>query len=424
MVQPQHNQSFGDPNLDWGLQNNCMSLSIPMHKYTDACMQIWQDAPGNGERMIGLTPDSALTSNIDPLLEAPTFQPPHPTSEIAERPPAEESDDNASSNFSRDEIFSEADEADENEHPTDKQPRKRRNCSQGNMSFAADQSSFRLNVLDLSRLSTQLSQLLGSSRGFLSEVTEVSPNSGVDCSAEQARTAIRAVFTSVNAWLTQGSVDLDPALLTQANSGPSSPSDLLPHIFSASNQVMKILHQLREDVMTPKTSSAQSTASSSGRQNSISSCYTQPAFSNANSSIESLDPSSGDGSSRSYGVIHQLVVVCLTLLLNMHIVILIALQRGADALCEREDNNGTRSDQLSDKVSQPIDCEGQMHLQLVSLVQMCSYFIQREDQGLDMLVLNGLSSYVTESLQTDVCKLRVELKQRLEQLRARLGIVI
>ncbi|KXX75967.1 putative transcriptional regulator LovE [Madurella mycetomatis] len=233
--------------------------------------------------------------------------------------------------------------------------------------FTADKNGVDLSIAHLSRLSTRLSQLLGSSRRFLAEALDPSDKSSTKDPVLQVQLGIEAVFKSINTWLVHGSTNCDSAAFS-LEPAPADGFDLLHHVFSASNHLLEILRHIRVSVV----------ANASGPST--------PAFPSppgSNLSVETTtttSTSSADGGHPSTSVVHHLVLVCVTLLLNMYLAILIALQRSADtinsSLRERAVTFGGPNDHM--------DAPSRVHLQLVSVVQLCSYFIKRQNQILVM----------------------------------------
>lgn len=254
--------------------------------------------------------------------------------------------------------------------------------------FTADKEGSDLSIAQLSRLSTRLSQLLGSSRRFLAEALDPPDQSRRHDPVLQVQRGIEAVFKSINAWLVHGS----PSCGTSATSTagplsldplPTDGFDLLHHVFSASNHLLEILRHIRVSVVAT-TPGAETPAFPSPPASSLG-VETVPSTAGTATPTTSSGGLS-DGSHPSCSVVHHLVLVCVTLLLNMYLAILIALQRSADAVNlslrerERQRAAGTASLALGDD---HMDTASRVHLQLVSVVQLCSYFIRRQNHILD-----------------------------------------
>lgn len=285
------------------------------------------------------------------------------------------------------------------------------------ISSAVDDNGFELIIVRLSRLSTRLSQLLGSSRSFLAECMDPSsarsfengddPAAAATAAPGQLQLGIEAVFKSVNNWLVQGSSSSGHHFPADSGGALQSPFDLLQHMFSAYNHLLEILRDVRAG--TARISAAPSpTTATSGSSSSSSSA-----------SCPTVDDKGG--SHHASSIVRQLIMVCVTLLLNMYVAILIALQRSADELSSRQGKRQQEEKQQQQQQQQqqqshihsalaavadaqhhqglvvevPQGGGGQqammhdaerVHLQLVTVVQLCAYFIRRQNQTLDMLV--------------------------------------
>jgi hypothetical protein len=288
----------------------------------------------------------------------------------------------------------------------------------GRVVFTADKNGFELSIAHLSRLSTRLSQLLGSSRCFLAEALDPSRQSKNHDPALRVQLGIKAVLKSINSWLVHGSTNTDTT--SSLNLGPANSFDLLHHVFSASNHLLEILRHVRASVVTC-TPSPSTTA-----------CPSPPASSLSSGSHVETTTTRGpsDGSHQSHSVVHHLVLVCVTLLLNMYIAILIALQRSADVL-----NSSLR--RRSRNLVEPndhMDAASRAHLQLVSVVQLCVYFIKRQNQTLDTIMSSSQGPLHAplsrehdprQSVSSDALSdLKTEVEQRLRRLQESLQIII
>ena len=287
----------------------------------------------------------------------------------------------------------------------------------GHYALAADKIGFEVSIAHLSRLSTRLSQLLGSSRRFLADAVEPSCQPKNQDPALQVQLGVETVFKSINAWLLHGSADADTT--SRLNLGQTNAFHLLHHVFSASNHLLEILSHIRASV-SGSTTNPSAAASSPP----------QPLGLGSGSHVETSSASSSvDGGHPSYSVVHHLVLVCMTLLLNMYITMLIALQRSADAL-----NTSLR--QRARNCAEPNDhmvAASRTHLQLVSVVQLCSYFIKRQNQSLDMMMLSSQALLHTplsgdydplQSVSSDALSdVKIEVDQRLRRLQESLYIV-
>lgn len=291
-----------------------------------------------------------------------------------------------------------------------------------------DDHSLELSMVHLSQLSTQLSQLLGCSRSFLSEALD--PSRGCDNldPALQVQLGIEAVFVSVNTWLVHGSPSSPYATLSSSNQPDmgvvTNSCNLLHNIFCASNHLEAIL---RHVAASAKVSSSTEQSASSDAVDS--NCPSGPKVGSHAVEMGSAPagrsrPPSSNPSHPSYSVVHHLALVCVTLLLNMYVAILIALQRSADALHSQQQQQQHQSSHTNNTGHHPslaeppehctVGATERVHLQLVSVVQLCSYFIRRQSRSLDVLKASGSSSQGQE--------LRGEVEERLRLLQERLYI--
>ncbi|RYP42272.1 hypothetical protein DL767_000436 [Monosporascus sp. MG133] len=281
----------------------------------------------------------------------------------------------------------------------------------GRVVSTRDKNGFEFNIVHLSRLSTRLSQLLGSSRSFLAEAPDPSwPSENAD-SALQVQLGIEASFKSINAWLVNGSVDNNTTSSSQADLDPANTFDPLHHIFSASNHLVEILRHERVGVVT--TSTTQNPSTTAGPCPPASKCGSDVETATSATAVAAATTrtgsrSPGDASHRSDSVVHHLVVVCVTLLLNMYVMILIALQRSADVLYSHPTRADTGHHRFTEPGNHTIDATERVHLQLVAVVQLCSYFIRRQNQTVDMLV--------SSSQCPELGQLKNEVEQRLTRL--------
>ena len=287
-----------------------------------------------------------------------------------------------------------------------------------------DNSGFELSIAHLSRLCMRLSQLL-LSRCFLTETLDPSRHSKDHDPACEDQPLIETVFKSINSWLLHGSANTNLSLGSEPLRGIRTTGDLLHHVFSASNHLLEILRYLHVSVSASTLSP--STA-----------CPFLSASSHSSSShAETMTRSLGDerrSSQHSYTVLHHLVLACVTLLLKIYVAILNALQRSADTLS---------SSLLARNLVEPsdhMDAASRGHIKLVSVVQLCSYFIKRQNQTLDMILssqgsLHAASSQKHSPQQSvspdapyrhaieELSELKTEVDQHLKRLQESLCIV-
>ncbi|CEJ81076.1 hypothetical protein VHEMI01226 [[Torrubiella] hemipterigena] len=264
------------------------------------------------------------------------------------------------------------------------------------------------NIANLSRLSMHLSQLLCFSRTFLAEALHPPRSAKNQDSMLQIQQGIKLVFKSVNSWLVHGSSSTEPT--PSLNLGSINSSELLQHLFSASNYLLEILRQVRAGI--DKAIHAASTMDLSKRPQSRSGSILQ-------SKPGGLSSTDDD---QRYSIVRHLVLVCATLLLNMYIAILVSLQHSADIL-----RSSIRKHQESlHEPAEHMDAASRAHMQLVSIVQLTSYHIKRQNQTLDATVSScrAWSEGETSREQFDtMSELKMEVEQHLRQLEQILYII-
>lgn len=243
-----------------------------------------------------------------------------------------------------------------------------------------NKSDVQLRVTHLSELSSSLSQLLGSSKFFFAEALDTSRQSRTHEPARQVQFGIEAVFKSVNTWLVQGSGNTNPC--SRLDLASTNAFDLPHKVFSASNHLLGILRG--------------------------SSRYAE--------TIAAKLP--GDPSLHCYSIFYHLVHVCATLLLHIYVAILVALKRCADALNSSPRTHAGDPAQPNDDM----DATSRGHLQLVSVTQLCSYFIKRQNQALDLISSSSQGSSLGDHLHRQSTSfetlnaLRTEVNQGLRRL--------
>ncbi|KAL6854934.1 hypothetical protein ACO1O0_006070 [Amphichorda felina] len=285
--------------------------------------------------------------------------------------------------------------------------------------LSTSKDGFEPSIAHLSQLSTHLSQLLGSSRGFLAEITSPSGPSKNHDPELRVQIGIRAAFKSLNAWLVHEPADASTT--SSLNLGSANSFDLLHYVFSASNHLLEMLHH-------PYGNTGARTRTSS---TSNSTCPSLTASSlSSGSHLERTPPRPGsDGAYQPNSVTHHLVLVCMTLLLNMYITILIALQRSADVL----NSSARRRRGNSLEPYDDMEAASRVHLQLVSLVQLCSCFIKRLNQAWDATMSGGQGilhpnlprghDHRQSSSSDCLVELGAEVEQRLRRLQESLCII-
>lgn len=366
-AQPGPNPAAGDGDADrdgdikMDLQNGAFVWPGPIDAFADFWGSWWPEDANHHilDSMPVMTPGS--TFNLDPAIEAEALvnlEFPAPFHGSSESASTETNNCAIKGHTLQDGVI------------PDKNLGERKDCASSSDAssrfvFTADKNGVDLSIAHLSRLSTRLSQLLGSSRRFLAEALDPSDKSITKDPVLKVQLGIEAVFKSINTWLVHGSTNSDSAVFS-LEPAPMDGFDLLHHVFSASNHLLEILRHIRVSVVANAPGPSTPT-------------FPSPPGSSLSIETATTTTSSADGGHPSTSVVHHLVLVCVTLLLNMYLAILIALQRSADtinsSLRERAVACGGPNDQM--------DAPSRVHLQLVSVVQLCSYFIRRQNQTLD-----------------------------------------
>jgi hypothetical protein len=279
-----------------------------------------------------------------------------------------------------------------------------------NTSCAQNQGHLNQSILHLSQLSARLSSLVSSSRDYSSTTNNESALcSHPESALQQLQSNIGAAFESINVWLARGPAHLQAAQADQSNACPSSQSQLISHIFSASFEMTQIIQRLRVIMrpdMTPPPSPWPGQATTS----------------TGNTLAETVPESS----QQPYCTVGYLVVVCITLLLSTYIGIVISLQQSADALKAHQwVSSQTESCNPTDSAVCTWNEIDRIKLQFVGVVQMCSSFMRRQIEASERLMPDRLCSSElsgANSCWDAVGKLKLELEQRLRELQKCLDI--
>jgi hypothetical protein len=186
----------------------------------------------------------------------------------------------------------------------------------------------------------------------------------------QVQAGIELVFKSINNWLVCETSNAD--ITSSLALGPTRTFDLLHYAFSASDRLLQILSRSSGNDGTSSPYSLLTALPSPAASSPIVGSYAE-----AETAKPSVERSQG-----ACLIIHHLVLACITLLLNIYESILISLQRCADTL--HHDSTGLGGNCL--EPSDTINTSSRTHLQLVSVVQMCSYFIGRQNQTLNTIL--------------------------------------
>ncbi|RYP42281.1 hypothetical protein DL767_000445 [Monosporascus sp. MG133] len=394
-----------DGDVDMNPHDGAFVLPASM-AFADSWASWWPDDT-TGDNMLGMIPNPAF--HLDPSLEGQSIRPlefrgafPSDTSGVSMK-----NSGCAGQSQTRKDGFGLENDLTENTSING-------NSSNGQVTFTTDNDGFKLNITHLSHLSTRLSQLLCSSRCFLADSLDPSRESTNQDTAQQVQLGIKGVFDSLNAWLLHGSPNTKASF--GFDLGPTNAFGLLHHVFSSSNHLVEILRHIRVARAPDPSTTA----------------YLSPPASN-HSSVSQVETAemkhSGDRDQDSFLVVHHLVLVCMTLLLNMYVAILVALQRSANALNSPPRARARNSVEPNDHM----DAASRVHLQLVSVVQMCSYFIKRQNRALDMILsssqggLHAPSSQehdARQSVSSDAMSdLKTEVEQRLRRLQESLSII-
>ncbi|KAI0469848.1 hypothetical protein GGR56DRAFT_661790 [Xylariaceae sp. FL0804] len=268
-------------------------------------------------------------------------------------------------------------------------------ASSGDICTTAGKPDFGLGITHLSRLSMRLSRLIQLKSSLVEKnhrLQGISP--GCD-----AQPAVEGMFKRLNAWLLDGSSATDSGPDAGWTAESATPGDLLHEVFASTNHLQHILAYLAQNGCA-----AQAARPSSGHGSSSSR--------SSEASLELVTPPP----------LQHLLVACVIQVLNIYTSILVALQRNAQTL----------TSPLAEAGLEPrdnLDSASRGHIQLVSVVQMCSYFISRLSDSIDALPLDKWMSS-TSSLSEATCsravqemrKLKTEVTQRVKQLQVNLRI--
>ncbi|KAI9034881.1 Zn(II)2Cys6 transcription factor domain-containing protein [Aspergillus affinis] len=277
----------------------------------------------------------------------------------------------------------------------------------GSCGISSYAETLRQNMTRLSQLSANSSQLLFFSKTFLLEVPEMLlPREDQDPPA-QVYQVIKAVFKSVHSWVARGQRKADPATKWAPASARSH--EFLHHVLSASDQLRDILRQLN------LTSGARTPAAYPGT------AFATSSISMDGEATAALSPQVPHETSQNHSIVCQLVISCASLLLNMYSVAFGALQRCLDMI-----NTSSQGHVTSDEHDERLEASSRAHFQLVSVIQLCSYIFNRQNQAVETLLRNHsrvsriLMLREQESRQSvsfdAITGLKTEVEQQLKQL--------
>ncbi|KAL8754950.1 MAG: hypothetical protein Q9199_003989 [Rusavskia elegans] len=292
-------------------------------------------------------------------------------------------------------------------------------------------------IARLSQLSTRLYPLHQSSCN-LADAAGSSGQSRDRSHARQNQLIDDAAFKSMAGWLVHVSANLDSSFRNDPRDSAvekTTAGDTLHDAFSASHHLLETLRCLQADSVLATSSSTmgdQKSASSStgGTRLDPWGNFTPPLSRSSSNDEDSSYCEKRKGSSSyarpscqySNTVIRHLVMACHTLLLNIYVAVLIALQHDADRWSSNDSDVHVDPAALAD-------------IRLVLAVQLCSYLIERQHQAVDAYLSppsapphEGSGSQQPSSpgsttahreVMTD---LRMEVQQRLGRLRLSLRI--
>ena len=296
-----------------------------------------------------------------------------------------------------------------------------------------------LGIARLSQLSTRLYPLHQSSCN-LADAAGSSNQSEDQSHTRQYQLIDNAAFKSVAGWLVHVSANLDSTARYNGKDSPdekTTASDTLHDAFSASHHLLETLRCLQADSVLARPPStladSKSTSNPTGGTRLDAWGTFTPPLSRATSRDEDSSYCEKRKGSSSYArpsdqysnnVVRHLVMACHTLLLNIYVAVLIALQHDADR------SNSGDSDAF-------VDSAALSDIRRVLAVQLCSYLIDRQNQAVDSYLSppslqhqdasgsqqssspEGLSTTAHRELMAD---LRMEIQQRLDRLRQSLHI--
>ncbi|KAK4199546.1 hypothetical protein QBC40DRAFT_227822 [Triangularia verruculosa] len=253
-----------------------------------------------------------------------------------------------------------------------------------------------LGIAQLSQLSTRLYPLHRSSCS-LAETAGLSGKQSPELGQHKPQPLVDDMaFNAVAKWLVHG-VSTNMDILFRADHRLHNPNinpalretpaaDTLHDTFAASHHLLEILRLLQSNVTGGFSSDTAGTTSARDPTDFWRSVTPQSDNTTTGSNESSIDketatsvPSASYGHSSSGGysstVVRHLVIACHTLLLNIYIAVLIALQHDVDLRNSCASLPGTESTCA--------DATALADMRLVLIVQLCSYLIKRQHQAVD-----------------------------------------
>ncbi|PGH21387.1 hypothetical protein AJ80_03304 [Polytolypa hystricis UAMH7299] len=320
--------------------------------------------------------------------------------------------------------------------------------SEGSSSSSSNNSSTSINsamekngpdvaIAQLSQLSTRL-YTLHSSTSTMAENSRSSCGLRDPNQVHLGSLIDDAAFKSVAAWLVHVSSNMNFLYRVDGqNPGldAATTGDTLHDAFSASHHLLQILRCLQLDMGsgTSSSGSISTPTSSGGGQLGFWTPQSMAGSSESTSLFEQVKGSSSYGrasSQHSNTVVRHLIIACHTLLLNIYVAVLIALQHDVDMRVSSFAGNGDADTYM--------DGAALADIRLVLVVQLCSYLVERQYQAVTVYLSSqspppSSSSSSSSSQQHDLPgstspnsevrgELEMEVQQRLAHLRQTLRI--
>jgi hypothetical protein len=224
------------------------------------------------------------------------------------------------------------------------------------------------------------------------------------------------MFSSISVWVldkhTKDPVVRPKAGATGEADDTQATGNDLPQVFASSDHLLCILRYLGDATPTTTPSPPPTlSAPGSSTYDSSSTCF-------------EIDT---DAASRT--IVYNLVLACASQLLNLYLMVLDAVERNMDAL-ETTPLDRAKAKGLHEPVPD-MDSDMRTHLQHVSVVQLCSYFVRRQIRTMDEVVLNPEIPHVNSGTSdgqgpsfaiVTMIDLQTEVEDSLKRLQGKLGI--
>ncbi|KAL6716652.1 hypothetical protein ACLMJK_006220 [Lecanora helva] len=311
-----------------------------------------------------------------------------------------------------------------------------------NMGTTSKETGFNVGIARLSQLSTRLCSLHRSSC-TLARSAGLAGHSVSNSRDNKSPLIDDTAFKSVTAWLMHVSGNMNPLIDADSRDRQDDlkrTGDTLHNAFSASHSLLETLHSLHAAAVDGSSSSAGlPTAASTTSREAQTDFWPSPNSQSARTlSITEENSTYPKNSNESSGithrsnqhtntVVHHLVIACHTILLNIYVSVLVALQHDADRW------NPCRSTSTID-AELNTDTVALADIRPALTVQLCSYLIERQNQAVDVYLSSSRSPPVSQQHpshevfrsntadQEAMSELKVEIQQRLERLRQTLRI--